>query len=60
MVSSGAERGAGRDGHHLVKVFCWTLTHCCSSGAMFGVHQCSARGQAHGSRSWEAWICDAG
>jgi hypothetical protein len=26
--------------HHLVKVFCWTLTHCCSSGAMSGcVHQ---------------------
>lgn len=20
--------------HHFVKVFCWTLTHCCSRGAM--------------------------
>jgi len=20
--------------YHLVNVFCWTLTHCCSSGAM--------------------------
>lgn len=24
------------DAHHFVKVFCWTLTHCCSSGAMVG------------------------
>lgn len=24
-----------REAHHLVNVFCWTLTHCCSSGAIF-------------------------
>jgi hypothetical protein len=35
----------GSDAHHLVNVFCWTLTHCSSKGAMFSdcEHQCSRK-----------------
>jgi hypothetical protein len=35
----------GSDAHHLVNVFCWTLTHCSSKGAMFSdcEHQCSQK-----------------
>jgi hypothetical protein len=41
-VSAPALARSGRLAHHLVNVFCWTLTHCCSSGAMFAGcgHQC--------------------
>lgn len=44
-----ARRGSG-DAHHLVNVFCWTLTHCCSSGAMLeAVHRgCSCTAQETG------------
>ena len=41
----------GKDAHHFVNVFCWTLTQCCSSGAMFAgcVHQ-AAEGRAMNMR----------
>lgn len=38
MGASETGRGCGGQvggaTHHFVKVFCWTMTHCCSRGAM--------------------------
>jgi hypothetical protein len=61
VVSSVAQRkiaatSGGADAHHLVNVFCWTLTHCCSSGAIFSgfVHQCSQEARVHVGRNRRA------
>jgi hypothetical protein len=45
LAACHGERACG-EAHHLVNVFCWTLTHCCSSGAMFAgcVHQAAKKG----------------
>lgn len=31
---AGGRASGGRETDHFVKVFCWTMTHCCSRGAM--------------------------
>jgi hypothetical protein len=52
--------------HHLVNVFCWTLTHCCSSGAMFAgcAHQCCQKGAQYAGRNkrlvMQCRMCSAG
>jgi hypothetical protein len=47
----GSGAAVGVAAYHLVNVFCWTLTHCCSSGAMIRVHQGSGRDWAHAGRN---------